>query len=79
MEMETWIIIVWAIVHLIFAVNMGSVSEEKGYDSSSLHPAALVFFFGLFGCIYIAALPDLKVRANQEKIFKLLESSSSSN
>ncbi len=69
-------IVVWLIIYFIinsiFARCMMDVAYQKGYyDRRSLHK--FVLFFGIWGCLYIIALPDMKIQENWEKIITLLE------
>ena len=61
------ILIVALIIAIWMANKMCRVADDKGYDSSSEHIFAVCFWLGLFGYLYVIALPDKK---NQ----KLLES-----
>lgn len=67
-----WVIagLVMILVNLLFAVLMNSVAENKGYENS--HAMGLVFFFGIFGMLYVIALPDLKARQQREDLLAVL-------
>ena len=55
-------VILALVIICIMASKMCDVAELKGYDSKHEHIFALCFFFGLFGYIYVIALPDLKLQ-----------------
>lgn len=57
-------------INLLFAALMNSVAVNKGYENS--HAFALVFFFGVFGMLYVIALPDMKAREQMEDILAVL-------
>ena len=57
-------------VNFFFAIQMNNIAISKGYENS--HALALVFFFGVLGMLYVAALPDLKARAQREDILTVL-------
>lgn len=56
------IILVCIICNIIIALKMCEVAELKGYDPSERSVFVLCFFFGIFGILYVIALPDLKLR-----------------
>ena len=56
----------------IFAVFMNKAALEKGYGDEA-HAIALCLFFGVMGCLYIIALPDKKLKAQNEEIIQLLQ------
>ena len=64
------ILLVAIIINLVFASLMNAIAVNKGYDNS--HTFILVFFFGIFGMLYVIALPDLKARQQREDIITLL-------
>jgi len=57
-------------INLLFAALMNSIAVNKGYENS--HAFALVFFFGVFGMLYVIALPDMKAREQMEDILAVL-------
>ena len=67
-----WVIavLVMLVINLLFASLMNSIAESKGYEKS--HAFSLVFFFGVFGMLYVIALPDLKARQQLEDILAVL-------
>ena len=68
-----WIIVVALIaivINLLFASLMNAVAVSKGYENS--HAFALVALFGVFGMLYVIALPDLKARQQREDILVVL-------
>ena len=58
------------LINLVFASLMNAVAVSKGYENS--HAFALVFLFGVFGMLYVIALPDLKARQQREDILTVL-------
>lgn len=58
------------LINLLFASLMNAVAVNKGYENS--HAFALVFFFGVFGMLYVIALPDMKARQQREDILTVL-------
>lgn len=58
------------LINLVFASLMNAVAVSKGYENS--HAFALVFLFGVFGMLYVIALPDLKERQQREDILAVL-------
>lgn len=58
------------IINIFFAFLMNGVAVSKGYEQSNAF--ALVFFFGIFGMLYVIALPDLKARQQREDLIALL-------
>lgn len=64
-------IIVYFVINLIIANMMKQAAYAKGYDDNA-HAWAMTFWFGIIGCIYVAALPDLIARQNQEQIIEKL-------
>lgn len=73
MEVISVVGFVMLAVNVIFGVFMKNVAFSKGYDDSA-HAFAMCFWLGIFGGIYVIALPDLVARKNQEEIISLLES-----
>jgi len=49
------------IMFITMASKMCEVAEDKGYNSKENHIFAICFWFGLFGYLYVIALPDLKL------------------
>ena len=49
---------------------MNAIAISKGYENS--HAFILVFFFGVFGMMYVMALPDLIARQQREDILAML-------
>ena len=55
----------------IFAIFMNKVAVAKGYGEEA-HSIALCLFFGVMGCLYIIALPDKDLKAQNDRIIQLL-------
>lgn len=70
--MVFWLIgiLVCILVNLMFASLMNNIALSKGYEDS--HAFILVFLFGIFGMLYVIALPDLKARQQREDLIALL-------
>lgn len=64
------IVLIAILINLVFASLMNAVAVNKGYENS--HAFVLVFFFGVFGMLYVIALPDLKARQQREDILAVL-------
>ena len=58
------------VINFIFASLMNDVAESKGHKNS--HAFALVFFLGVFGMLYVIALPDLVARQQREDLLAVL-------
>lgn len=52
------ILVVFVIINYIMALRMQDVVEKKGY--TDVRVVALCFWLGLFGYLYVIALPDLE-------------------
>ena len=72
MSVTIWLIIilVYVLINLMFASLMNSVAVSKGYENS--HAFILVFLFGIFGMLYVIALPDMKARQQREDLIAIL-------
>lgn len=57
-------------INILFAALMNSVAVNKGYEDSRAF--TLVFFFGVFGMLYVIALPDMKAREQMEDILTVM-------
>ena len=64
------IALVTILINLVFSSLMNAVAINKGYENS--HAFVLVFFFGVFGIMYVMALPDLIARQQREDILAML-------
>ncbi len=58
---------------------MTNVIRAKGYDPSTIHPYLLTIFLGLFGVLYMMALPDLIERQQHDSILRALRESNAEN
>ncbi len=63
------ILIVYLAIDIWFAVMINEAAIEKGYDSNFV----LCLLFGIFAYIYVAALPDLRLRQTNQEILRKLE------
>lgn len=64
------IILVAIMLRILFASIMNGVAIKKG--QAEAHAFPIVFFFGIMGCLYVVALPDLVVREQNEDILATL-------
>ncbi len=60
------------VCNLIIACVMEDVAKKKGHGKEA-HTFAICFLFGVLGCLYVIALPDLKQRKQLDRIIKLLD------
>lgn len=51
-------------IHIFIAIMMEKTAKMKGHKRS--HAFALCFWFGIFGYVYVACLPDLKLQQLQD-------------
>lgn len=65
-------VVLYFVINCILAKFFKQVAYAKGFDDKC-HAWAMVFWLGIFGCIYVCALPDLNVRAQNESILKQLQ------
>ena len=63
------------IINWFIASKFKQMSIDKGYVGKN-HIFALCFFLGFFGFIYVAALPDLTLREQNQQIISMLEGNS---
>ena len=63
------------IINWFIASKFKQISIDKGYVGRN-HIFALCFFLGFFGFIYVAALPDLTLREQNQQIISLLAGNS---
>ena len=70
--MVFWLIgaLVCIFVNLMFASLMNNIAISKGHENSNAF--ILVFLFGIFGMLYVIALPDLKARQQREDLIAIL-------
>lgn len=61
--------------HILVAIHMHMSMEWKGYARGKIHTIGLMIciLFGLFGCLYVALLPDQLKEAREEQKRKLQE------
>ena len=66
--MEWFIIgaIVGLVINIVLSNKFADIAEDKGYTRTSYFWAC--FFLGTLGCLMVAALPDLEVRAMVRKL-----------
>lgn len=79
MGIAVTIVIIYFVIGIILGVLMGKAAKEKGYDKSlsdgsytRSYAWVITFFFGIAGCIYVAALPDLIQREQNNQVIELL-------
>jgi hypothetical protein len=63
-------IIIFIVVDIIGACLMAKAAGDKGYSSESA--GIICFFLGIFGYLYVVALPDLNARSLQRQILDAL-------
>ena len=68
-------VVVLLVFQMIFAAFMNQVAMDKGYGSEA-HALAICFFFGIMGGIYVNALPDKNLKAQNDEIIALLRTKS---
>lgn len=68
-----WIVVlvIYLAICGVIAYFMQNVAFAKGYDTNA-HTFAMCFWLGIFGCLYVVALPDLVARQNQVALYELL-------
>jgi len=66
------IIVVFLCIQALLANFMKEVAYAKGYDDNA-HAFAMCFWLGIYGCLYVIALPDLKAQKAQEEIAEVLK------
>ena len=60
--MNAMVVLIYVIIILV-AIKKGQVEA---------HAFPIVFFFGIMGCLYVVALPDLVIREQNEDILTAL-------
>ena len=65
-------IFVVVVCDLVIAVAMEDAAKKKGHGKEA-HSFAICALFGIFGCLYVVALPDLKQREQLDRIIELLD------
>ena len=70
--------IVFFVVFIVIDINMAAkmrvVVSQKGYDPDILHIFAWCFWLPIFGYLYVIALPDLRLQAQNNEIISKLGS-----
>lgn len=64
------IVLIWALLFAILCYYVGDLASQKGH---SRRVGLLCFLLGPFALSYVAALPDMISRQNQEKILMTLQ------
>ena len=64
------IFLVVVLVNVVFALIMNNVALQKGHENS--HAFVIVLIFGVLGCLYVIALPDMIQRKQNEDILTIL-------
>ena len=67
-----FVIFVVVVCDLVIAVAMEDAAKKKGHGKEA-HSFAICALFGIFGCLYVVALPDLKQREQLDRIIELLD------
>lgn len=63
-------VIIYFVLNLIVAMLMQGVAVQKGQEDA--HAFIIVFLFGIIGCIYVVALPDMILRKQNEDLLTIL-------
>ncbi|MFR2064033.1 hypothetical protein [Hominenteromicrobium sp.] len=66
------LIIIYLTINFIIAKMMENAASLKGYGTNS-HAFIMCFLFGLLGCLYVVALPDLVQQNQNKQIIDLLK------
>ena len=69
-------ILVAMLINAVIAFFMESAAIQKGHGKEA-HAFAMCFWLGIFGCLYVIALPDLKQQKKLNKIVELLSNQTS--
>ena len=69
-------IVVAVIFNAFVASMLEDAAQRKGYGKE-VHAFAICFWLGIFGCLYVIALPDLKQQKKLNKIVELLSNQTS--
>lgn len=74
MGISGWIVIILiaVLVNAIGAYLMKGAAIQKGYGED-IHAWAICFFLGIFGYLYIIALPDKVTQSQNQQIIDLLK------
>ncbi len=70
--MVVWIVLVLGI-NLIVASKMTDIAIMKGHYKKTTSVFLFCFFFNVIGYIYLALLPDMVKRKNDEEILKAIK------
>lgn len=65
-------VVVGLLIQAIGAVLMSKAAIAKGYGEND-HIGLICFFLGIFGYLYVVALPDKIVQSQNQKIIELLQ------
>lgn len=65
-------ILVLIVMGVIMSGIMTNAATEKGYVNSEMKIFTICFFFGIFGYLYVVALPDKTVQEQNKEIIELL-------
>ena len=66
------VVVLYFVINFILGTFYKQVAYAKGYDDKA-HAFILVFIFGIFGCLYVVALPDLVLRKQNERKIAVVE------
>ncbi len=66
------IILIVLVIHFVASSLMRSVAIQKGYGDD-IHAWAVCFWLGLFGYLYVIALPDKILQSQNQQIIELLK------
>ena len=68
-------VIAYLIISAIVASYMNQAAKLKGYDREA-NAFSICFWLGIFGCLYVIALPDKRIQKQNEEIINLLRNKS---
>lgn len=66
------LLVIMLVIQAIGAVLMSKAAIAKGYGEND-HIWAICFFLGVFGYLYVVALPDKVTQSQNQKIIELLQ------
>ena len=66
------IVTVILLIKVIIAWFMTNIAVMKGHGRE-VHAFGICFWLGIFGCIYVAALPDKIQQSQNQRMIELLE------
>ena len=65
------------IIRVLLSILMANMAKQKGYNDVLYF--FICFIFGIFGYVFTAALPDIRLRAACEELYELLSNKTASD